>query len=66
MRPPSYIDSKEELQKKLESQDYNPFGGLGGGAPNRRVEQNPQNMRNMSQPSQVRMGGKFVIIQLSR
>lgn len=50
----------------MESQEYNPFGGSGGGAPNRRAEQNGVNMRNMSQPNQVRMGGKFVLIQRSR
>jgi hypothetical protein len=32
-------DPKEVLQKKLETQDYNPFGRAGGGAPNPRQEQ---------------------------
>jgi hypothetical protein len=34
------IDPKEQLQKKLETQDYNPFGRAGGGAPNLKQEQN--------------------------
>jgi putative ubiquitin-RnfH superfamily antitoxin RatB of RatAB toxin-antitoxin module len=34
---PSLLDPKEILQQKLESQDYNPFGRQGGGAPNRKV-----------------------------
>jgi len=48
------------LQKKLESQDYNYFGGNGGGAPNRRIpDQNSTNNRNMSQPTNLRLGGNF-------
>jgi hypothetical protein len=33
------LDPKQILQKKLETQDYNPFGRGGGGAPNPRQEQ---------------------------
>lgn len=33
-------DPKEILQKKLQTQDYNPFGRAGGGAPNPKHEQN--------------------------
>jgi hypothetical protein len=32
-------DPKQILQKKLETQDYNPFGRAGGGAPNPKQEQ---------------------------
>ncbi len=32
-------DPKQVLQQKLETQDYNPFGRAGGGAPNPRQEQ---------------------------
>lgn len=32
-------DHKQILQKKLETQDYNPFGRAGGGAPNPKQEQ---------------------------
>lgn len=34
------MDPKEALQGRLESQDYNPFGKAGGGAPNRKIQQN--------------------------
>jgi hypothetical protein len=34
------VDPKEALQGRLESQDYNPFGKAGGGAPNRKIQQN--------------------------
>jgi hypothetical protein len=34
------VDPKEVLQKKLETQDYNPFGKAGGGAPNLKGQQN--------------------------
>lgn len=34
------VDPKEILQKKLETQDYNPFGKAGGGAPNLKGQQN--------------------------
>lgn len=38
---PTYnVDPKEVLQKKLETQDYNPFGKAGGGAPNLKPHQN--------------------------
>jgi hypothetical protein len=31
-----YNDPKDDFVKKLENQDYNPFGKSGGGAPNRK------------------------------
>jgi len=34
------IDQKEAYQGRLENQDYNPFGKAGGGAPNRKIQQN--------------------------
>jgi len=34
--PATFLDHKEALQKQLESQQYNPFGKAGGGAPNAR------------------------------
>lgn len=38
---PTYnVDPKEVLQKKLQTQDYNPFGKAGGGAPNLKSHQN--------------------------
>jgi hypothetical protein len=44
VQEPVFIsDPKEALQKKLETQDYNPFGKAGGGAPNRRQPQNVTN-----------------------
>jgi len=33
---PTFIDPKIVLQQKLETQDYNPFGKSGGGAPNKK------------------------------
>jgi hypothetical protein len=33
---PTLIDPKIVLQQKLETQDYNPFGKSGGGAPNKK------------------------------
>lgn len=33
---PNLYDQKDVLIKKLETQDYNPFGKAGGGAPNHR------------------------------
>lgn len=38
--PGTYIDPKDVYQKKLETQDYNPFGKAGGGAPNMRGPEN--------------------------
>ena len=32
-----YSDPKDNYVKKLENQDYNPFGKSGGGAPNRKL-----------------------------
>ena len=32
-----YADPKDDYVKRLENQDYNPFGKSGGGAPNRKV-----------------------------
>lgn len=34
------MDQKEAYQGRLENQDYNPFGKAGGGAPNRKIQQN--------------------------
>jgi hypothetical protein len=33
---PTIYDPKIVLQQKLETQDYNPFGKSGGGAPNKK------------------------------
>lgn len=33
---PTLYDPKIVLQQKLETQDYNPFGKSGGGAPNKK------------------------------
>lgn len=42
---PNVYDQKDALIKKLETQDYNPFGKAGGGAPNRRqINQVPNTM----------------------
>jgi hypothetical protein len=47
----------------METQEYNYFGGVGGGAPNRRMpEQNANNLRNFSQPNNLRIGGTLLII----
>ena len=32
-----FVDPKEQLIKKMETQDYNPFGRGGGGAPNKKI-----------------------------
>lgn len=45
------FDPKIILQQKLETQDYNPFGKAGGGAPNKKLQPGEHNLSGVMSSS---------------